>query len=167
MCDMMALRCYIDTRATRLPLMFQPDGKAVCDASLAMSAFSQATGIWGTPAAKAREKRGRQHQPPDGNTMVLQERMQADIKDKRVAVSGAGNVAQFAVEKLLHLGAVPVSMSDSQGTLYEPDGISIEQLSQIMSLKSAHKRLCDVTPSSTGAPPMQLTPGQHQLKGPL
>lgn len=81
---------------------------------------------------------------------ILQERMQADIKDKRVAVSGAGNVAQFAVEKLLHLGAVPVTMSDSQGTLYEPEGISIEQLSQIMSLKAAHKRLSDLSPSPTG-----------------
>lgn len=91
--------------------------------------------------------------------MVLQERMQADIKDKRVAVSGAGNVAQFTVEKLLHLGAVPVTMSDSQGTLYEPDGISIEQLSQIMSLKAAHKHLSDVTRSPTGAPP----PGRLQV----
>lgn len=86
------------------------------------------------------------------DSLMLQERMQADIKDKRVAVSGAGNVAQFAVEKLLHLGAVPVTMSDSQGTLYEPEGISIEQLSQIMSLKAAHKRLSDLSPSPTGAP---------------
>ena len=79
--------------------------------------------------------------------------MQTDIKGKRVAVSGAGNVAQFAVEKLLQLGGVPVTMSDSQGTLYEPDGISIGQLSQIMSLKAAHKRLSDVTPSPTGVRP--------------
>lgn len=81
----------------------------------------------------------------------MQERMQAELKDKCVAVSGAGNVAQFAVEKLLHLGAIPVTISDGHGTLYEPDGITIEQLSQMMSLKSCHKKLADLSPSPTSA----------------
>lgn len=58
------------------------------------------------------------------------------IEGKRVAVSGSGNVAQHTVAKLLALGAVPVSMSDSSGCIYEPDGISKELLDKIMQLKN-------------------------------
>jgi glutamate dehydrogenase (NADP+) len=67
--------------------------------------------------------------------------MDTTVEGKRVAVSGSGNVAQFAVEKLLQLGAVPVTMSDSGGTIYEPKGFTIEQLSQIMALKKSRGRL--------------------------
>ena len=44
------------------------------------------------------------------------------IKGKTVAVSGSGNVAQYACEKLIELGAKPVTLSDSSGFLYDPDG---------------------------------------------
>mmetsp|Transcript_28700 Transcript_28700/g.68474 ORF Transcript_28700/g.68474 Transcript_28700/m.68474 type:complete len:267 (+) Transcript_28700:1190-1990(+) len=63
----------------------------------------------------------------------------SSIEGKRVAVSGAGNVAQYAVQKLIELGAVPVTMSDSQGTIYEPEGITANMLKQIMELKNVHR----------------------------
>ena len=57
-------------------------------------------------------------------------RKQDSLKGKRVAISGAGNVAQFAVEKLLEIGAIPITVSDSGGTVYEPEGITLEGLHQ-------------------------------------
>lgn len=62
-----------------------------------------------------------------------------DIKDKRVAISGSGNVATYTAEKLLQLGAKVVSMSDSGGTIYVPEGISREQLDFIFELKNIYR----------------------------
>ena len=45
------------------------------------------------------------------------------MKGKTVAISGSGNVAQFAAEKCLQLGAKVVTMSDSKGTIHDPEGI--------------------------------------------
>ena len=59
-----------------------------------------------------------------------------DIKGKKVLVSGAGNVAQYTMEKLIELGAVPVTCSDSDGYIYDPDGIDREKLDYIMELKN-------------------------------
>lgn len=57
--------------------------------------------------------------------------------DGRVAtVSGSGNVAQYAAEKLIELGAKVVTMSDSSGFVYDPDGITIERLAFIKDLKN-------------------------------
>ena len=55
-----------------------------------------------------------------------------DIKGKVVTVSGSGNVAQYTVEKLITLGAKVVTMSDSDGYIYDPDGIDREKLDYIM-----------------------------------
>ena len=54
-----------------------------------------------------------------------------DIKGKTVLVSGSGNVAQYTMEKLLQLGAKPVTCSDSDGYIYDPDGIDREKLDYI------------------------------------
>lgn len=62
-----------------------------------------------------------------------------DIKDKKVAISGSGNVATYTAEKLLQLGAKVVSMSDSDGTIYVPDGITQEQLDYIFKLKNEYR----------------------------
>ncbi|MBQ8047862.1 MAG: NADP-specific glutamate dehydrogenase [Prevotella sp.] len=59
-----------------------------------------------------------------------------DIKGKTVLVSGAGNVAQYTLEKLIELGAKPVTCSDSDGYIYDPDGIDREKLDFIMELKN-------------------------------
>jgi len=58
------------------------------------------------------------------------------IKGKTVTVSGSGNVAQYAVEKCNHLGAKCVTLSDSNGTIYDPAGIDAEKLAYVMDLKN-------------------------------
>jgi glutamate dehydrogenase/leucine dehydrogenase len=57
------------------------------------------------------------------------------LKGKTVTVSGSGNVAQFACEKLIELGAKPVTLSDSGGFVYDPDGITQEKLEYVKELK--------------------------------
>ncbi len=59
-----------------------------------------------------------------------------ELAGKRVLVSGSGNVAQYTVEKLIELGAVPVTLSDSNGYIYDPDGIDAEKLAFVMELKN-------------------------------
>ena len=51
-------------------------------------------------------------------------------------VSGSGNVAQYTVEKVIELGGKVVTMSDSDGYIYDPDGIDREKLDFIMELKN-------------------------------
>ena len=53
-----------------------------------------------------------------------------------VAISGSGNVAQFACEKVLDLGGIPVTMSDSSGWIHDPAGIDREKLAWVMDLKN-------------------------------
>ena len=62
-----------------------------------------------------------------------------DLKGKRVAISGSGNVATYTAQKLLQLGALVVSMSDSDGTIYVPDGITQAQLDYIFRLKNIYR----------------------------
>jgi glutamate dehydrogenase (NADP+) len=61
------------------------------------------------------------------------------IKGKTVTVSGSGNVAQYAVEKCNHLGAKCVTLSDSNGTIYDPAGIDAEKLAYVMELKNVKR----------------------------
>jgi len=62
---------------------------------------------------------------------MLKEMGRDSLEGKVCTVSGAGNVALHAIEKLKHLGAIPVTSTDSQGTLYDPNGIDIELLKDI------------------------------------
>ncbi len=62
-----------------------------------------------------------------------------DLKGKVVAVSGAGNVAQYTVDKLIQEGAKVVTLSDSDGYIYDPDGIDREKLDYIMELKNLYR----------------------------
>lgn len=57
-------------------------------------------------------------------------------KGKKVCISGSGNVAQYAAEKCLELGAKVLTMSDSNGYIFDPDGISSEKLQYIFQLKN-------------------------------
>ncbi len=59
-----------------------------------------------------------------------------DFKGKTVAVSGSGNVAQYATEKATQLGAKVVTLSDSAGYIYDADGIDAEKLAFVMELKN-------------------------------
>ena len=54
----------------------------------------------------------------------------------RVAISGSGNVAQFAAEKVLDLGGKPVTLSDSSGFIYDSEGIDRQKLAYVMDLKN-------------------------------
>ena len=60
-----------------------------------------------------------------------------DIKGKIVAVSGAGNVATYAIEKAWQLGAKPVTCSDSSGWIYDPDGIDVALLKEVKEVRRA------------------------------
>lgn len=57
------------------------------------------------------------------------------ISGKVTTISGSGNVAQFACEKLIQLGAKPVTLSDSSGYIYDPEGITSEKLEFVKKLK--------------------------------
>lgn len=61
------------------------------------------------------------------------------IEGKIATVSGSGNVAQYTVEKLNTLGAKAVTLSDSSGTIYDPEGISNEKLQWVMDLKNVRR----------------------------
>jgi glutamate dehydrogenase (NADP+) len=77
------------------------------------------------------------------------------LKGKTCIISGSGNVAMYTAEKLLHLGAKVVTMSDSSGFIYDPDGLNEEKLAFIIDLKTfkrgrieeyAEKFKCDYYP---------------------
>ncbi len=77
-----------------------------------------------------------------GNVYFLLEMLKTkgiDIKGKKVLVSGAGNVAQYTVDKLLQLGAIPMTMSDSDGYIYDPDGIDREKWAFVQELKNVYR----------------------------
>ncbi len=59
-----------------------------------------------------------------------------EITGKTVAVSGSGNVAQYAIEKVIGLGGKVVTLSDSSGYIHDPDGIDAEKLKYILELKN-------------------------------
>ncbi|UCE09193.1 MAG: NADP-specific glutamate dehydrogenase [Candidatus Thorarchaeota archaeon] len=62
-----------------------------------------------------------------------------DMKGKTVCVSGSGNVAQFATEKCIDLGANVIALSDSSGWIHDPDGIDREKLAWIKELKNVRR----------------------------
>ena len=61
------------------------------------------------------------------------------LEGKVCTVSGSGNVAQYTVEKVAQLGGKCVSLSDSNGTIYDPDGVSEEKLAYLMELKNVRR----------------------------
>jgi glutamate dehydrogenase (NADP+) len=85
------------------------------------------------------------------------------LEGKVALVSGSGNVAQYTVEKLLDLGAKPVTLSDSAGCVYDPDGIDRPKLAWVMELKNVRrgriKEYGDVYPKAKYLPldPRQTT----------
>lgn len=74
-----------------------------------------------------------------GATFFLEEMLKVKgigIKGKVAAISGSGNVAQYAAEKVRQLGGKVVTLSDSDGYIYDPDGIDEEKLAFVMELKN-------------------------------
>jgi glutamate dehydrogenase (NADP+) len=69
-------------------------------------------------------------------TKAMLEHAGRDIAGMRVAVSGSGNVAQYAIEKLMQFGARPVTCSDSSGTVIDEAGFTPEKLATLMEIKN-------------------------------
>jgi glutamate dehydrogenase (NADP+) len=61
------------------------------------------------------------------------------IKGKTAIVSGSGNVAQYAAQKLIHLGAKVITLSDSDGCIYDPAGIDEKKLAYVLELKNVRR----------------------------
>ncbi|MGZ3853526.1 MAG: NADP-specific glutamate dehydrogenase [Flavisolibacter sp.] len=61
------------------------------------------------------------------------------IKGKRVVISGSGNVAQYAIEKTIAFGGIPITASDSSGFVYDETGITPEKLAWLMELKNVRR----------------------------
>jgi len=61
------------------------------------------------------------------------------LRNKVCTVSGSGNVAQYATEKAIQMGAKVVTLSDSNGYIYDPDGINEEKLAYVMNLKNVKR----------------------------
>src|SRR5579864_5726874 len=61
------------------------------------------------------------------------------LEGKLCLVSGSGNVSQYTIEKLLDLGAKPMTCSDSNGVIYDPDGIDRDKLAYVMELKNVKR----------------------------
>ncbi|MBQ9558355.1 MAG: NADP-specific glutamate dehydrogenase [Bacteroidaceae bacterium] len=77
-----------------------------------------------------------------GNVYFLQEMLKTrgqSVEGKKVLISGAGNVAQYTAEKVIQLGGKVLTMSDSDGYIYDPDGIDREKLDYIMELKNLYR----------------------------
>jgi glutamate dehydrogenase/leucine dehydrogenase len=77
-----------------------------------------------------------------GTVYFAEEMLQAkgdSMKGKICTVSGSGNVAQYAVEKANEFGAKCVTLSDSSGFIYDPDGIDTEKLAYVMDLKNVRR----------------------------
>ena len=102
----------------------------------------------GTLTGKAMEFGGSLIRPEAtgyGNIYFLQEMLATkgtDMKGKVCAVSGSGNVAQYTIQKAIELGAKVVTCSDSNGYIYDPEGINEEKLQFIFELKNVrHGRI--------------------------
>ena len=99
----------------------------------------------GTFTGKGREFGGSLIRPEAtgyGNVYFLQEMLKTrgdSVAGKKVLISGAGNVAQYTAEKVLQLGGTVMTMSDSDGYIYDPDGIDREKLDFIMELKNFYR----------------------------
>lgn len=61
------------------------------------------------------------------------------LKGKNVIISGSGNVAQYTAEKCIEVGAKVLTLSDSEGFVYDPEGINLEKLKYIMELKNTRR----------------------------
>lgn len=61
------------------------------------------------------------------------------IKNKKVVISGSGNVAQYAIEKTIAFGGIPLTASDSNGFIYDPDGIDNDKLAYLLELKNTRR----------------------------
>jgi len=102
-----------------------------------------------------------------GNVYFAQNMLKAvgqDIEGKTAAVSGSGNVAIYTVKKLQQLGAKPVTVSDSRGCIYQPDGINLEVLKQVKEVERASlSRYAELCKDAKYIPVSEYPAGQHPV----
>ena len=83
-------------------------------------------------------------------TQAMMERNGKSIADKTVVVSGSGNVAIYAVQKITEMGAKVVAMSDSNGYIYDPDGIKLDVVKQLKEVERKRiKEYVKAVPTAT------------------
>ena len=86
------------------------------------------------------------------------------LKGKKCAVSGSGNVAIYCCEKLIQLGATPVTVSDSNGNIYDPNGIKVDVLKQVKEVERARlTRYAELVPTAQYTPVDKYPAGKHQV----
>ncbi len=90
---------------------------------------------------------------------MLKSTKNTTLEGKTVAVSGAGNVAIYAIQKAYQLGAKPVTCSDSTGWIYDPEGIDVELLKEIKEVKRA--RLTEYAAARKSAEYHEKKNGEH------
>ena len=84
------------------------------------------------------------------------------LEGKVCAVSGAGNVATYCCEKLLQLGAKPVTVSDSRGMIYDPEGIKVDVLKQVKEVERASlTRYAELVPTAKHTPVAEYPEGRN------
>ena len=86
------------------------------------------------------------------------------LEGKVCAVSGAGNVATYCCEKLLQLGARPVTVSDSRGMIYDPEGIKVDVLKQVKEVERASlTRYAELVPTAKHTPVAEYPEGRNAV----
>ena len=84
------------------------------------------------------------------------------LEGKRCAVSGAGNVAIYCIEKLIQKGALPVTASDSRGSIYDTNGIDLAVLKQVKEVvRASLTRYAELVPSAQYVPVEDYPEGKH------
>ena len=87
-----------------------------------------------------------------------------NLEGKVCAVSGAGNVATDCCEKLLQLGARPVTVSDSRGMIYDPEGIKVDVLKQVKEVERASlTRYAELVPTAKHTPVAEYPEGRNAV----
>ena len=86
------------------------------------------------------------------------------LEGKVCAVSGAGNVATYCCEKLLQLGAKPVTVSDSRGMIYDPEGNKVDVLKQVKEVERASlTRYAELVPTAKHTPVAEYPEGRNAV----
>ena len=86
------------------------------------------------------------------------------LEGKVCAVSGAGNVATYCCEKLLQLGAKPVTVSDSRGMIYDPEGIKVDVLKQVKEVgRASLTRYAELVPTAKHTPVAEYPEGRNAV----
>ncbi len=86
------------------------------------------------------------------------------LEGKKCAVSGAGNVAIYCCEKLYHLGATPVTVSDSRGMIYDETGIKVDILKQVKEVERASlTRYAELVPTAKYTPVSEYKAGRNEV----